>query len=197
MLRIYYGVLKPAFGDKVRLFYSDTDSLGLILDVQDPYPILSKLVLDDKPLFDFSSLRNSHDYYDNSYAGQPGLLKDEVGDGVISRYVGISKKMYCLDIHRDSGNEFKKKCKGVKTSALKSCTFDTYKNCLFYSHSKHVASKSFRSFGQQMYTIETSKLAFCPINLSRYYTDVFTSVPHGYRGIKKPEEFVVEYPIIN
>ena len=114
MLRIYYGVLKPAFSDKLRLFYSDTDSLGLILDVQDPYPILSKLVLDGKSLFDFSSLPNSHSYYDHSYAGQPGLLKDEVGDGVISRYVGICKKMYCLDINLDSGNEFKKNARVLK-----------------------------------------------------------------------------------
>jgi len=56
MLKLYYQHLKPAFGSKLRCFYSDTDSFGLLIDDADPYPTLASLRMDGLPVIDFSSL---------------------------------------------------------------------------------------------------------------------------------------------
>jgi len=103
--------------------------------------------------------------------------------------------MYCLDIQTDENkNCIKKRGKGVKQSALKSCTFEDYQKCLISHQTKYLKSKSFRSLGQQMYTIQTNRMSFNPLNVSRYYIDQYTSTPHSYKGLKPASHFVVDLP---
>ena len=43
MYQFYYDVLKPKYGDKVRLAYTDTDSFVLYIETDDIYEDLKQL----------------------------------------------------------------------------------------------------------------------------------------------------------
>jgi hypothetical protein len=106
MYKFFYDVLKPKYGDKIRLVYTDTDSFVIYTETEDIYEDLKELKKD----MDFSNYSVEHKNYDTSNEMKLGFFKDEVKGKIISEFIGLAPKMYAYKL--DDGKE-EKKAKGV------------------------------------------------------------------------------------
>ena len=114
MYEFHYNYIKPKYGSKANLLYTDTDSLMYRIETEDFYKDISG---DVKNRFDTS------DYPPNHPSGIPtgcnkkvlGVFKDEVGGRIIEKFVGLRAKLYS---HKLFEGEESKKCKGVKKSVV-------------------------------------------------------------------------------
>ncbi|KAL4098045.1 hypothetical protein QTP88_022717 [Uroleucon formosanum] len=109
MYDFYYNIIKKKYGNRVRLLYTDTDSLILEIKTNDFYQDI-KINLDH---FDTS------DYPKDNIYGLPlvnkkvlGKFKDELNGKIMTEFIGLRSKLYS---HRilDTEKEIKK-AKGVK-----------------------------------------------------------------------------------
>ena len=132
MYNFYYNTLKARYGDKIRLLYTDTDSLIVKVDTEDIYADMSL----NADLNDTSNYQSDHplllrpEQKNLSYSDQNkkiiGKFKDELGGQVMTEFIGIRPKMYSY-----VGEESGKRAKGVKKSVLrKTITHDDYRSCL-------------------------------------------------------------------
>ena len=111
----HYNYIKPKYGDKATLLFTDTDSLMYEIQTEDFYKGISG---DVKDRFDTS------DYPLNHPSGIPtgcnkkvvGMFKDEVAGKCIEEFVGLRAKLYSYKMY---DGEETKKCKGVKKWWLK------------------------------------------------------------------------------
>ena len=109
MYEFFYCILKPFYGDRCRLLYSDTDSMCLSL------PTLS--FLDDlerneslRKYIDFSNFPKEHKMYDDSREGELGCLKLETGEKMIVELVALGPKLYSVLL---LDNSTKQTAKGI------------------------------------------------------------------------------------
>ena len=119
MYDFHYKYIKPKYGDKAKLLFTDTDSLMYEIETEDFYKDISE---DVKDRFDTS------DYPVNHPSGIPtgcnkkvlGMFKDEAAGKCIEEFVGLRAKLYSFKMCE--GKE-SKKCKGVKKIG---CTKEYY-----------------------------------------------------------------------
>ncbi|KAL4083636.1 hypothetical protein QTP88_028952 [Uroleucon formosanum] len=113
MYDFYYNIIKKKYGNRVRLLYTDTDSLILEIKTNDFYQDI-KINLDH---FDTS------DYPKDNIYGLPlvnkkvlGKFKDELNGKIMTEFIGLRSKLYS---HRilDTEKEIKK-AKGVKKNVV-------------------------------------------------------------------------------
>ena len=85
-----------------------------------------------------------------------GLMKDELGGGIMKEFVTLRPKMYSYRV----GNSEPKKCKGIKKCVVKkTISFDDYKRCIFSGELSHRSQLLFRSHKHEVKTLEVNKLA--------------------------------------
>ena len=102
----FYAVLKDAFGERVRMLYTDTDSFFLHFFVEDlEKEINARPQLRDA--FDFSEISPGHLSNLGSaggglHAGEVGYFKDETKGDPIVDYVGLRPKMYSFTVCKES-----------------------------------------------------------------------------------------------
>ena len=93
MYEFHYNYIKPKYGDKAKLLFTDTDSLMYEIQTEDFYKDISG---DVKDRFDTS------DYPPNHISGIPtgcnkkvlGMFKNEVAGRCIKEFVGLRAKLY-------------------------------------------------------------------------------------------------------
>ena len=158
MYEFHYKYIKPKYGDKAKLLFTDTDSLMYEIKTEDLYKDISE---DVKNRFDTS------DYPSNHPSGIPtgcnnkvlGMFKDEAAGKIIEEFVGLRAKLYSFKMLE---GEESKKCKGVKKSVVKkSITHEDYKNCLFTGKEQLRKINVIRSYKHDVYTEEVNKIALC------------------------------------
>ena len=158
MYEFHYKYIKPKYGDKAKLLFTDTDSLMYEIKTEDFYKDISE---DVKDRFDTS------DYPSNHPSGIPtgcnnkvlGMFKDEAAGKIIEEFVGLRAKLYLFKMLE--GKEIKK-CKGVKKLVVKkSITHEDYKNCLFTGKEQLRKMNVIRSYKHEVYTEEVNKVALC------------------------------------
>ena len=126
MYEFWYDYMKKKYGDMVNLCYMDTDSLIMNIKTKEFYKDIAQ---DVEERFDIS----------NHYVDRPlpkgknkkviGLMKDELGGGIITEFVVLRPKTYSY-----MTDEFieMKKAKGTKKCVIKKMLkFEDYKKCLF------------------------------------------------------------------
>ena len=164
---IMYGFhyIKPKYGDKAKLLFTDTDSLMYEIQTEDFYKDISG---DVKDRFDTS------DYPSNHPSGIPtgcnkkvlGMFKDEVAGRCIKEFVGLREKLYSYKMLEGEEN---KKCKGVKKSVVKkSITYEDYKTCLFTGKEQLRKMNVIRPYNHEVYTERVNKVALCSDDDKRY-----------------------------
>ena len=165
MYDFHYNYIKPKYGDKAKLLFTDTDSLMYEIQTEDFYMDISENV---KDRFDTS------DYTHNHSSGIPsgfnkkvlGMFKDEVGGEITDEFVGLRAKLYSFKIFK---GEESKKCKGVKKLVVKkNITHENYKNCLFTGKEQLQKMNIIRSYAHEMFTEEVNKVALSPIDDKRH-----------------------------
>ena len=182
MYDFHYQYIKPKYGDKAKLLFTDTDSFMYEIETEDFYKDISG---DVKDRFDTS------DYPENHPSGIPtginkkvlGMMKDEAGGKTIKEFVGLRAKLYSFIM--DDGEE-NKKCKGVKRQVVESSiSHEDYKTCLLTGKEQLRKQNILRSYNQEVYTEEVNKIALSAQDDKRYIlSDGVHTLVWGHYKIK-------------
>ena len=168
MYDFHYNYIKPKYGAKAKLLFTDTDSLMYEIETEDFYKDISK---DVKDRFDTS------DYPENHPSGIPtginkkvlGMFKDEAAGKRIKEFVGLRAKLYSFIMEDGKEN---KRCKGVKKQVVESSiTHEDYKTCLRTGKEQLRKQNILRSYEHEVFTEEVNKIALSSIDDKRYILD--------------------------
>ena len=195
MFDFYYDVVKMKYNDKVKMHYTDTDSMFLSIQTDDLYnDIANDLKFANN--FDFSNYSNDHPLFNNfgnkeeliniknNNKGVFGKFKDEAGGKIINECCFIRAKMYSYIKEGEAETEKTKRAKGVKKSSIKYITHQKYKNCLLSENKEdrlldtdfyRIASKQ-----HQLMTIHQKKTSLSHYDDKRYYLNNIESRAHGH-----------------
>ena len=151
MHEFWYDYVKVKYEDRARLCYMNTDSFVLNVRTKDFYRDISE---DVKDRFD-----NSNFYCDRPLPigvnKKVGLMKDELGGGIIPEYAPLRPKATRTDDLVEL-----KKAKGTKKCIVKKMLgFDDYKKCLFEKEKVLKSQQRFKSENHTLYTECINKVA--------------------------------------
>ena len=155
MYEFHYEYIKSKYGSKAKLLFTDTDSLMYEIETEDFYLDISP---DVQSWFDTSNYPKEHASGIETGVNKKviGLMKDEVGGKIITKFVGLRAKNYsfvCEDIEH-------KKCKGIKKCVTKNnITFKDYETCLLTNIKQLRKMNVFRSHLHDVYSEEVNKIA--------------------------------------
>ena len=166
MYDFHYNYIKKKYGDKVKLLFTDTDSLMYEIETEDFYKDISE---DVKDRFDTSDYPPNHPSGILTGCNKKvlGMFKDEAAAGkIIEEFVGLRAKLYSYKMFE---GEESKKCKGIKKIVVKkSITHEDYKKCLFTGKEQYQRMNVIRSHKHEVYTEEVNKIALCPDDDKRH-----------------------------
>ena len=175
MYEFHYDYMKRKYDhDKLTLCYMDTDSLIYDIETDDFY----KDIADDvESRFDTSGYVPDRPLPVGLNKKVIGLMKDDLGGGIIKEFVTLRPKMYSYKV----GNSESKKCKGIKKCVVKkTVSFDDYKNCLFSGDRSYRSQLLFRSFKHEVKTLVVNKLALSRDDDKRITVDGIASLARGH-----------------
>ena len=111
MYKFWYDYIKPKYGDRAKLCYTDTDSFVIHIITKDFFEDISN---DFEISFDTSncSENDKRPLPTGKSKKVPGLFKDELGGNIIVEVVALKPKTWTYLM--DDGSEHKK-AKGTKT----------------------------------------------------------------------------------
>ncbi|XP_050677400.1 uncharacterized protein LOC126974058 isoform X2 [Leptidea sinapis] len=156
MYDFHYNYMFKKFQNKLKLLYTDTDSLIYQIFTDDFYR-------DIKP--DLHLRFDTSDYTEKNIFGYPklnkkklGYFKDENNGNIFNEFVGLRSKMYALDVE----GKFTAKAKGVNKSVTKNMKMENYKTCLFENKNEYCSMLRFKSIKHNIFTqrINKSSLSF-------------------------------------
>ena len=182
MYDFHYNYIKPKYGEKAKLLFTDTDSLMYEIETEDFYKDISG---DVKDRFDTS------DYPENHPSGIPtginkkvlGMFKDEAAGKRIKEFVGLRAKLYSFIMEDGKEN---KRCKGVKKQVVESSiTHEDYKTCLKTGKEQLRKQNILRSYEHEVFTEEVNKIALSALDDKRYILgDGIHTLAWGHHKIK-------------
>ena len=91
MYEFWYDYMKRKYGDMVKLRYTDTDSLVMNIKTKDFYKDIAQ---DVQERFDTSNYSVDRPLPKGKNKKVIGLMKDELGGGIISEFVALRPKTY-------------------------------------------------------------------------------------------------------
>ena len=114
MWKFFYDYLKPKYGDKIELCYTDTDSFILYIKTEDCYEDIAN---DIEEWLDTSNYETDRQLLiRNKNKRVLGKFKDELEGTIMTKFVGLHSKTYAYLI---DDSEEKKRSKGVKKCVVK------------------------------------------------------------------------------
>ena len=182
MYRFHYEYVKPKWGDRAKLLFTDTDSLCYEIQMDDVYEDISG---DVNKWFDTSNYDKDHP--SGLYSGKNkkviGFYKDECGGKFIDEFVGLKAKSYSFET---SDGKTEKKCKGIKKYVVKNhITHEDYKECLFSRQSQLRTMNTIRSRQHDVGSEQINKTALSADDDKRIVLkDKIHTLAYGYRGTK-------------
>jgi hypothetical protein len=181
MYDFYYNVLVKRYGDKIKLLFTDTDSLCVEIETEDIY----KDMQEQKEYYDFSEYKKDHFLYSTENQAVPGKFKDEMGGKIINEFVGLRSKLYSLTVQGEKKE--KKIAKGVKRCVInKELTFNDYKNTLENKTQLRKDMNFIKSKLHNVNTIKVNKIVCSCFDNKRYILDDgITSYAYGNKNIKQ------------
>ena len=124
MYEFWYDYMKPKYGNDVKLCYMDMDSFIMSIKTNDFYKDIAN---DVEKRFDTSNYEVNRPLPTGKNK-KVGLMKDELGGKIITKFVTLRPKTYSYLIN-DCKED--KKAKGTKKCVIKRMIkFNDYKNCL-------------------------------------------------------------------
>lgn len=162
MYDFHYNKMKPMYGDKIKLLFTDTDSLCYNIQTEDFY----RDMLPNKNLFDNSEYEQSHIFFDDSNKKVIGKFKDETSGDEITEFIGLRSKMYSF---MTNSMENEKRAKGISKAVVKNTiTHQSYKDCIVNSTQMNVEVCSFRTSNHTIYTNKINKIGLSSYDDKRY-----------------------------
>ena len=180
MYDFHYNYIKKKYGDKVKLLFTDTDSLTYEIEANDVYQDF----WNDKEKFDNSEYNESSPYFDKTNKKVIGKFKDEASGICITEFIGLRSKMYS---YIKDNNEVNKAAKGIKKNIIKKdITHENYKKVLFNNEQMHHTMKTIRSNNHQLGSYEINKVSLSCFDDKRYiHNNGVTSYAYGHHKIHK------------
>jgi hypothetical protein len=189
----FYDVLKPHYGDAVKLVYSDTDSLLLLFEgVHDIEVEMAKEPL--KTYMDFSNLKGNK-LYDTSRQGELGLLKSETGSDYPNEIVCLQPKAYSILLNSDT---VKSTAKGVKQNIQENLTHKLYKQIYMEEVFHHVETiYNITSHHCQLQTTVMNKNCLSRLETKRYHVNGDCTLGYGHPDIVQQNNVIAEVGVNN
>lgn len=211
MYEFHYNYVKPKWGDRAQLIFTDTDSLCYEIQTQNYY----REMLEDPEFVDQFDLSETDVENPLCFvrqgmgeAGQAnfkammgkhkkvlGKFKDETFGIPICEFIGLRAKCYSFITAADEETQ---KAKGVNKSAIDAyITHDIYKKTLQDNVAEAFSTEfhAFRSVGHQIRTVSIRKKALNKFDDKRFILlDGVTTRAHGHWR-NDPGEIVAEYPV--
>ncbi len=164
MYKFHYEYVKPKWGNRAELLFTDTDSLCYKLKTNDFFKDISG---DTGVWFDTSGYEKDHALYSAENKKKIGYMKDECCGNQIIRFCGLRSKLYAYEVNRLRNgkgkweyNVGKKKCKGIREYVVKkNVTIDNYEACLFSGKPKYRTMNVIRSRGHNICSEKINKKA--------------------------------------
>ena len=176
MYEFWYDYVKKKYGDMVKLCYMDTDSLIMNIKTKAFYKDIAQ---DVEERFDTSNYDVDRPLPKGKNKKVIGLMKDELGGGIITEFVALRPKTYSY-----MTDEFieMKKAKGTKKCVIKKMLkFEDYEKCLFDNEPMLKPQQRFKSENHEVYTENINKIALSSNDDKRIVAlDGITSYPYGY-----------------
>ena len=176
MYEFWYDFIKIKYRSNAKLCYMDTDSLIINVKTEDFYKDISENVIER---FDTSNYIHDRPSPIGVNKKVLGLMKDELGGGIITEFVALRPKAYS---YKTEDNVELKKVKRTKKCIInKMLNFNDYKNFLFDNVKVLRSQQRFKSENHIMYTENINKIALsCNDNKRFVATDGIESYPYGY-----------------
>ena len=155
MYDFHFNYIKPKYGEKAKLLFTDTDSLCYEIETEDFYEDISG---DVEQKFDTSNFEKNHP---SGIQGKnkkvPGMMKDEAGGKIIEEFVGLRAKLYSYKMFE---GKLEKKCKGIKKPVIKqNISLENYKECLFSEEPQMRKMNVIRSHRHEIFSETMNKIA--------------------------------------
>jgi len=177
-LQFFYDYLKPKYGNRCKLLFTDTDSLCCEIETADLYRDMGEAAHH----FDTSNFERDHPLYSVDNHRVLGKMKSETGSIPPLEFVGLRAKMYSLS----SGNESKKKVKGIKKNYVKkNVRHESFLNVLQNTSSITQAKFwMFKSTNHILNTVEMTKVCLSAFDDKRYILDDgVTTLAYGHHSL--------------
>ena len=176
MYEFWYDYVKNKYDSRANLCYMDADTFVINIKTKDFY---KDIAMDVKERFDTSNCIYDRPMSIGVNTTVIGLMKDELGGGIITEFVALRPKPYSYIT--DDFTELKK-AKGTKKCVVKKMLrFGDYKNCLFSNGKVLKSQQRFKSENHSMYTENINKIALSCDDDKRIVTaDGISSYPYGY-----------------
>ncbi len=185
MYQFHYDYIRPKYGDKAWLLFTDTDSLCYLIETEDVYADMAQ----DAQHFDFSDYPSDHPLFSTQNKKVIGKMKDETNGKPPVEFVGLRSKMYSLltDPEIMGKVRAKKTAKGIKQYVVqKHLTHENYRSTLFEKKAEPVSMNMLRSEKHQIYTTTINKVGLSAFDDKRYLLeDGYTSLAYGHYAISQ------------
>ena len=181
MYGFWYDFIKSKYGSNAKLCYMDTDSFIINVKTEDFYKDMPEKVIER---FNTSNYIHDRPLPIGVNKKVLGLLKDELGGGIITEFVALRPKAYS---YKTEDNVELKKAKGTKKYIInKMLNFNDYKNGFFDNVKVLRSQLRFKSENHSVYTENINKIALSCNDDKRFVaTDRIESYPYGYVLKKK------------
>ena len=186
MYEFWYDYLKPMYGDKIKLCYTNTDSFIMHIKTDDFYKDISA---DVNKWFDTSNFNKNDNRPLEIGKNKKALrkFKDDLGGKIMTKFVALRAKTYSflIDDFKDDDYEknriVNKKAKGTKKCVVKrEILFNNYIDSLFKNKVLYRSQQRFKSDHHKVYTEEVDKIALSSNDDKRIQTfDKVTTYPYG------------------
>ena len=185
MYEFWYDYIKPKYGDRAKLCYTDTGNF--VIHIKTKY-FFEDISNDVERWFDTSN----YDENDkralpiNMSKRVPGLFKNELGGKITTEVVALRAKTYAYSIDGYDNDDYKKnkiinkEAKGIKICVIKrKLIIKNYTDCLFNDKTILRSQQGFKSHSHKVYTEEVNKIASSSNGDERLQTfDRITTYPY-------------------
>ena len=178
MYKFYYDVMKPKYGDNIKMVYTDTDSFVFHTKTNDIYEDLNTI---KKELY-FSDYPKEHKCYDDNNKKVLGKFKDELKSKIITGFIALRPKCYAYSVYGDDKKY--KKCKGIaKGTVRRQMKYEEFETVLKTNEVIHKSFNSIRSKNHRIFSITTKKIALSSYENKKYWIDSVNSLAYGHYKI--------------
>ena len=187
MYDFHYHHMKQVYpGDKLKLLFTDTDSLAYEIKTDDVYSDM----LNHSKKFDFSGYPKDHICYSLVNKKVLGKMKDEVNGFALHEFVGLRPKLYSFSpsfVDTDGKEKSKKVAKGVNHHITKQYLKHKYYKDSLFELSKYSASiNMFKSDGHVIHSVNMKKIALSAFDTKRWLCDNgIKTLAHGHFATKQ------------
>ncbi|XP_045600643.2 uncharacterized protein [Procambarus clarkii] len=183
LYEFWYNVVKPAYGDKASLLYTDTDSFIIKLNCCDVFEELNKAPLVD--CMDFSNFLDTRPSYPISREGELGLLKSVIGTKIINQLIALRPKTYSFTTQ---DGDHTCKCKGVPYHLQEKLSHESFQRALETNTSIRFVSRSIRNVQGKICTCCSTCRGLSAFDDKRYILSPTQSLAYGHPDIPNDDD---------